>query len=257
MEWYFYPALLLVGLLAGFINTLAGSGSLLVLPMLMYAGLPATVANGTNRIGILFQSIVAVFSFKKQGILHFNQLRIFFIPSVLGAIVGAVLASSLSARGMEMAIGVMLFIMVLTMFFNSEAWIKEHSGTTKALHPVVQMLMYFAIGIYGGFIQAGVGLFLLAALVLGSGKNLVEANAIKLVIVLIFTPFALVVYIYNQQIHLLAGILVALGSMTGAYLASKYAKKLGVKFLKNFLIIIVLLTAADLLGVFDLILSVF
>ncbi len=68
MEWYIYLAIILVGIIAGFINTHAGSGSLLTLPLLMFLGLPANIANGTNRVAIFLQNIVAVGSFKKKKV---------------------------------------------------------------------------------------------------------------------------------------------------------------------------------------------
>jgi uncharacterized membrane protein YfcA len=170
MVWYHYVLIIGAGVLAGFINTLAGSGSLLTLPMLMFIGLPPIVANGTNRIAIMLQSLVGSLGFRKQGALDMKTGMRLGIPSVIGSIVGALIALVISSKMMERAVGILLVIMFFIILFRPEVWLKGRAGSLPAESPV-NFVIFFFIGVYGGFVQAGVGFFLLAGLVVGKSKR--------------------------------------------------------------------------------------
>ena len=92
MEWYLVLALIGTGLAAGFINTTAGGGSMLTLPLLMFLGLPANVANGTNRIAILLQNVIGVSTFRQKKVLDFSTDYKLAIPAIVGSIIGAFFA---------------------------------------------------------------------------------------------------------------------------------------------------------------------
>ena len=254
MEWYIIIAVIGVGFLAGFINTLAGSGSLLTLPLLMFLGLPANVANGTNRIAILLQNIVGITSFKQQGVLSFKEGLTIGIPAAAGSLVGAQIAINLNDEIMSRTIGGLLIFMLIIIILKPDRWIKEQAGGS----PVVrwfQIIIFFVIGIYGGFIQAGVGFFLLAGLVLGTGHELVKANALKVFIVFLYTPFALAIFILNDQVDWKLGLILAIGNMIGAFVGARVAVKWGAKAVRYFLIIALAFASLKLLGVFDLFLG--
>jgi len=250
MEWYNLLLVVFIGVFAGFMNTLAGGGSLLSLPLLIFLGLPANVANGTNRIAILLQNVVGVASFKQQKVLDQKTGFLLGLPAVIGAFIGAQLAVDLDEQLFEYIIAGILIMMFFLVIFKPDKWLtgddltNEKPGTLK-------MAIFFFIGIYGGFIQAGVGFFLLAGLVLGAGFNLVKANALKVFIVLLYTPIALVVFMYNNQVDYTAGLILAIGNMTGAYIASRLAVKKGAKFVRYILLFALMAMAAKLFGVFD------
>ncbi|MDD3877726.1 MAG: sulfite exporter TauE/SafE family protein [Bacteroidales bacterium] len=239
--------LLVVGVFCGFINTLAGSGSFISLPLLMFMGLPAAVANGTNRIGILFQNIVSSRSFYKNKMLPLGFAFKLAIPSILGSILGAKIAVEINQKTMEMIIGVIMLIMLFFIFYKPNKWLKPH--TEKLSQKIVpwHYIVFFFIGIYGGFIQAGVGIFLLSALVLLLDVDLIRSNAIKVFINLIFTPFALFVFIINNQVDYSAGLILAIGNMAGAYIATKSAIKKGAPFVRWILLIVIISSAIKLL----------
>jgi hypothetical protein len=251
MEWYHYALLVGAGIIAGFINTLAGSGSLLTLPALMVAGLPPVIANGTNRIGILLQSIVAVGSFHKQKALDLKQGAWLSFPVLGGAIIGAIVATKASNQLMNAFIGGLLLFMFFIVLLKPSAWIQGQAGQIKARPGLLNIVVFTAIGFYGGFIQAGVGFFLLAGLVLSAGFNLVKANALKLFLVLIYAPFTLIVFILNNQVDYLAGIVLASGNMVGAYIGSKMAVKKGAGFVRYILLIVLVVASLKMLGVYD------
>jgi uncharacterized protein len=246
MVWYHYVFVIGAGLLAGFINTLAGSGSLLTLPMLMFIGLPPIVANGTNRIAIMLQSLVGSLGFKKQGVLDMKTGIRLGIPSVIGSIAGALIALIISSKMMEKAVGILLVMMFFIILFRPEVWLKGRAGSLPAKSPIT-FTVFFFIGVYGGFVQAGVGFFLLAGLVVGAGLDLVKANGVKNFLVFLYTPFALVVFMIGHQVDYKAGLILSIGSMTGAWLGSKSAVSWGPVFIRYVLLVAVLVSAVQLI----------
>jgi hypothetical protein len=236
-----------VGFVAGFINTLAGSGSLITLPLLILLGLPANVANGTNRVGILVQSIVSVATFRQRGALDSSGSWQTILVTTIGAAAGAGLAVDLDEDMLRRTIGALMILMLAVMLLRPGRWLQTHAdGNTVS--PWIRVPLFFAIGVYGGFIQAGVGIFLIAGLVLGAGYSLVGANAIKNMVVLIFTVAALAVFVLNDQVRWGLGALLAVGSAAGAWLAAHLAVKQGAPFIRWALIVILALSAIALLG---------
>ncbi len=253
MEWEIVLAVIGVGILVGFINTLAGSGSVISLPLLIWLGLPATVANGTNRIAILFQSITGVAVFKKHKKLDVKKGIAPSISAVAGSIIGANIAVELRDVTMEKLIGVVMVVMLIVVLYKPGKWLEEQQNLQMKKTGILQIIIFFFIGIYGGLIQAGVGIFLLSALVLNVGFDLVKANAIKLLIVALYTPFVLVIFIYHSQVDWTWGLILAAGNIIGAFIASKFAVSWGPKFIRWVLITVMGFSAIDLLGIFDLI----
>jgi len=250
MEWYFILALIGIGFVAGFINTLAGGGSTLTLPLLMFLGLPANVANGTNRIAIFLQNIVAVNTFRQKKVLNLKTDYKLAVPAVAGSIIGALVAVEQDDAFMEKVIATLMVLMLVIIVAKPDIWIKERAGVVSARLTVWQYIIFFVIGFYGGFIQMGVGFFLLAGLVLGCGHNLVKANAVKVFIVLIYTVFTLIIFFVNGQADLKAGLFLAAGNMAGAYAGAHFAIKGGAKYVRYVLILAILVVILKLFGVF-------
>lgn len=253
MEWYIIIAVIAAGFTAGFINTFAGGGSLITLPLLMFLGLPANIANATNRIAIFLQNIVGVANFKKQKVFTYKEGIWLAIPAIAGVIPGAILAIHINEEIMTRIIGGLLIFMFFIIIFKPDIWVKGKAGLIKAKPNIIQIIIFFCIGLYGGFIQAGVGFFLIAGLVLGTGYDLVKANAIKLFIVLLYTSVAILIFVINKQIDFKWGLLLAIGNMSGAFVASKFAVSWGPKIVRIILLVVIFLASLKLLGVFDLI----
>jgi hypothetical protein len=247
MDWYIYPLIILAGFLAGAINTLAGSGSLITLPLLIFLGLPATVANGTNRVAILLQNVVASSSYQRTGALDRPGALRLSIPAIIGALIGAQIAVNLNEELMRRVIGIIMLAMLFVILLRPQRWLQGNLQNLAGWPDTKQALAMFAIGIYGGFIQAGVGVFLLSALVLAIGYDLVRANAVKVVIVLFFTLFALIVFINNDQVDWGIGLLLASGNMLGAWMATKWAVERGADWVRLILLLTVAISAAYLL----------
>ncbi len=248
-------ALILIsaGILVGFINTLAGGGSAISLSVLILLGLPANVANGTNRIAILIQNLGAVGNFKRHKALDTRKAIYLSIPAIFGSILGAYIATDINESMIKKIIGVILIILFFLMLLNPKKWIQEHQITSNKKISISQIITFFLIGIYGGFIHIGVGYALLAGIVLNAGYDLVKANAIKVLIILLWTPLSLLVFWKHHQINLTYGLIMGIGNFLGAILASQIAVKKGANFVRFLVMAIIIFMSAHLLGFIDII----
>ena len=250
MEWYMVLALIGTGLAAGFINTNAGGGSMLTLPLLMFIGLPANIANGTNRVAILLQNVIAVKGFHQKKVLDLKTDYKLAIPAIFGSIIGTLFAVEIDPELFKKVIAGLMVVMFLLVVLKPEVWVKEQAGLTVAKPTILQYTIFFFIGLYGGFVQMGVGFFLLAGLVLGCGQNLVKANAVKVFIVLIYTVFSFGIFIYHGQVNFAAGLILAAGNMLGAWLGVHFSVKGGAKYVRYILILALIIVILNLFGVF-------
>ena len=218
---WLYVLALIGGIVAGITNTLAGSGSLITLPVLVMLGLPVHEANGTNRVGIILQNIVALGTLKRQESLNIEGVGAFSVPIILGSLLGAYIAIDVSKEALNLAIGCIMVGMFVVLLAKPKRWLeKEEREFSKKWY---YFPMFFVVGIYGGFIQAGVGILLLMSLVLGVGFDVVKANGMKLLLALIFTLPVLGIFVWHGDVRWGMGFLMAAGQSIGAYLAARFA----------------------------------
>lgn len=250
MEWYMVLALMGTGFVAGFINVNAGGGSMLSVPLLMFLGLPANVANGTNRIAILLQNVVTVRRFHQKKVLNYKTDYRLAIPTVLGALIGALVAVEIDTELLEKIIAGVMVVMLLLVLLKPDVWVKEHVNLAREKPTYWQYIMFFFIGLYGGFIHIGIGFILLAGLVLGCGNDLVKANALKVFIVLLYMVFSIGIFIYNKQVDIWAGLILAAGNMLGGWVGVNVMVKEGAKYVRYMLIVAMVVVILNLFGVF-------
>ncbi len=251
MNWIEVTALIASGLMVGFINTLAGGGTIISMSLFMFLGLPIDIANGTNRIAVTLQNIVSSFNFNKHNYLDLKKGVILGIPTIIGSVLGALVAVDVNIKFFEISVAIIMLIMLFFILLKPQTWLKGNPEKQKKKTTFLQMLIFLAIGFYGGFIHVGVGYFILAAAVLGSGYDLVKANALKVFIVLLYTPFSLVIFILNNQVNYTYGLIHAIGNIIGAFIASQFAVKKGVGFVKWVMVVVILLTSAHMLGILN------
>lgn len=247
-----YISLIVAGLLVGFINTLAGGGSIISLSVLMMLGLPAPLANGTNRIAITIQTLSATTSFRQQKVLETRKAILLSIPAVFGSLLGAWFAVDIREDIFEKAIGVIMLIMLVFILYKPHKFIYGRANISEKPLSWSTYVVFFFIGIYGGFIHMGVGYFLLAGIVGMAGFDLVKANAIKVFVVLVYAPFTLLVFLWHNQVNWKYGLIMAAGAVVGAIIASRLAVTKGVVFVKWVIVIVILITSADMFGLIDI-----
>lgn len=237
-------ALLAGGCFAGVVNTLAGGGSLLTVPLLVLLGLPGTVANGTNRIGVLLQALVGTLRFRASGRLELRALLPVLAPVLAGSLVGATAISQVADATFERLFGlVMLVLLVPTLRRTRGAAAGPGFGRTASA------LVFFGLGLYGGAIQAGIGIPLVFALV-HAGHDLVRANAIKLAVTAAVTAVAIPVFALRDQIAWVPALVLGTGFAVGAELGVRLAVAGGERLIRPVLVAAVLALAGRMLGLY-------
>jgi len=240
--------LIAVGLVAGVVNTLAGGGSLLTVPLLVVFGLPGTIANGTNRVGVLVQCVVACWRFDAEGISEFRSALPLLPPIVLGSLIGAATATQIPDPIFEQIFAGIMLILLVPMLRGGPPPAASGSGGQR-WSPLTMKLVLFAIGFYGGAIQAGAGLLLLFALN-RAGFDLVRANSIKIVIATALVMTAVPVFVLERQVAWLPAAFVSIGFTIGAAVGARIAVIGGETAIRRALAVAVLALAGHLLGLY-------
>jgi uncharacterized protein len=234
------------GLAAGVVNTLAGGGSLLTVPLLVMVGLPGTLANGTNRVGVLVQNLVAARRFRAAQVTRYRDALPVLLPLLLGSGLGALGAAQLSDAAFERLFGVLMLLLLVPTLRGATA--SARAGRRPG-SPVLAWLVYFGVGLYGGSVQAGAGIFLVFALARG-GSDLVRANAVKVVAMAAFTAVVVPVFALAGEIDWVAGGVLAAGFAVGGELGARLAVRGGERWIRPVLAAAVVALAARMLGLF-------
>ena len=241
----YFSILVVTGFIAGIINTLAGGGSNLTLPALMLTGMPADVANATNRVGVFLQCAVGIGGYKKYDKLESEDMLPILLPTLLGGVVGALLASVLPSELLKpLLLGTMIGVALLILVFPSVVAPPEGTPRYKVNDRPWAWVALFVTGIYGGFVQAGVGFLLITALAGTLRYDLVRANVLKLVCTAVFTGVALIIFVIDDLVLWLPGLVLALGTMLGAAAAVKVSLNVSQKAMKWFLFMMTLVASA-------------
>ena len=248
--------LVVIGALAGFLNVMAGGGSMLVLPILVFMGIPGNVANGTNRIAMLAQNVTAATTFYKNGVSDFRLSISLALCALPGAIVGAYLGTQVEGKNFNHILAIVMVIVMCMMIFGAQKSAQKNGkknpkkdtrqNAESAATPVIvsknrwlagHALMMFA-GFWGGFIMAGVGFILIAIMNRVMGIDLVASNAHKVLIEIIFTVFALAIFASELQLLWLAGLFLGLGNAIGGWFGAKYQVDHGADLVRKILYLV-------------------
>ena len=238
--------LVLGGGLAGFINTLAGGGSFLTIPLLIFLGLPPTVANATNRVGVFMQSLTATRQLHSHGVFPARFSLLVAIPAVLGSVLGTYGAMVISDAAFKKYLAVFMVLMTLVTFLKPSPLLPQPVGNYTFRRWALLWLLFFGIGLYGGFIQAGVGFLIIGAMVL-TGYDLVAGSATKSFVIFLLTCVSLAIFWVGGKVQVVPGVALGCGSMLGAFIGSHVTVTKGNAFIQKFVVAMVILSAIFLL----------
>jgi uncharacterized membrane protein YfcA len=252
MEWYYYVIVIVGSFLAGAINTLAGNGSVITLGILTeLLGLPGNVANATNRVGVLFNGFGGVLGFHRGGKLNLKGSMGVIIGITLGSIVGGVIAILITDAQFMNIYKFLMVAMLVVILVRPARWLIQKRIET-AFPKWVLWSCYFVLGVYGGLIQMGMGVFFLAVLVLMSRIPMIEANAIKIFTVTIYTALVLILFQIRGLIDWPTGLLMGVGQFAGGWITALTAARYpgADKWAYRLLIVIVIVSLMSLFGIF-------
>lgn len=243
--WYEYLLIIGVGFLAAFLNTVGGGGSLFSVPILTFMGLPITMANATSRVAILFQNFFAVGGFRSKGVeLPWPYSLYLGLASLGGGLIGSLLASKVAdAVFSKIFVSVMIFSVILIVYDPFKSKGEEKLNFKSQL---IGGICFFFIGIYGGFIQAGIGFLVIAVLSLVNNLSLVKSNYVKVFAAIVYTGVSVAVFAYEGKIVWATGLILAIGHAMGGWYASRWSVKAGEVWIKRVMIVSVLAMAVKL-----------
>jgi uncharacterized membrane protein YfcA len=241
-----YLLLFVAGCAAGTLNVIAGGGSFLTLPLLIFVGLPATVANGTNRVAIFLQNIAAVWGFHRHGMVDWRYVLWAAVPATIGAIVGAWAAVKMGDRSFQNVLAFLMIAVTLWTLWDPLRKRRPSLGGNARPRTGLLALGFFLVGIYGGFVQAGVGFLILAATTL-AGLDLVRGNAVKVLSIMFYTAVALGIFAWQGKVAWAPGLVLALGNVAGSQVGVHLAVLKGHSWIKGVVTATVILFAVRLL----------
>ncbi len=245
-DLFFLLLLLVVGIVAGFLNVMAGGGSAISLPLLIFLGLDSPLANGTNRLAVFIQTIASIISFKQENFFEFKTSLKLASLALPGAIAGALLAVKIDSVVFQRVLAIFILGLLLTVLIPKAK--PKAAGAPGRRLP--QWLIYPAmlvIGFIGGFHQVGIGFLMIGALRHIMDMDLVRINMHKAAVFFIYTIPAMIVFTWTQNVNWKYGIALAVGNAAGGWWAAKLAVRRGEKLIRIVLALAMLIMAVKLL----------
>ena len=227
-----------VGLVAGFFNVVAAGGSLLTIPLLIFLGLPPAVANGTNRVAIIAQNVMAVSRYQKKKLIPYSFAILPAVTATLGSLVGAWVATRLDGHDFQRILAIVMAVVAFTLLVSPSQ--KKSEPRLDGKYKYITAIGFFFVGVYGGFLHAGVGVFMLLLLTGVSRFNLVNANAIKIFVALVYVLASFSIFILNDAVDWRYGLVLAVGNTAGGWVGTHVVVNKGEKWIKVILIAVVL-----------------
>lgn len=252
MEFWYFPLLTFVGVFAGWLNVMAGGGSLLTVPIMLFMGMPGPIANGTNRIAILAQNATAVTAFFRRGFSDFKLSLSLAAAATPGAIAGALVGVQLSGEWFDRTLAlVMVGVMIIMAAPNGgnkeskQEQVDVGAPSTKRL--IAGHICMVGAGFWGGFIQIGVGFLLMPILHRVMGLDLVRVNMHKVFVVLCYTSVALTIFASQVEVLWIAGICLAVGNSIGGWIGANMSVNKGEKLITRVLNVVLVVFIIKLL----------
>ncbi|HXI86818.1 MAG TPA: sulfite exporter TauE/SafE family protein [Parvularculaceae bacterium] len=235
------------GFAAGWINVLAGGGSLFTVPVMVFLGLPGPVANGTNRIAIIAQNITAVTAFRRKGFADFRLSATLALAASIGAFAGAMVGVTLEGVWFDRTIAVIMIAVMIIMALGGKKKSPPRETGGDAKNILLGHLLFIGAGFYGGFIQIGVGFLMMPILYRVMGLDLVRVNMHKVFVALVFSCVSLAVFAWKVPIAWEAGAALAIGNAAGGWAGAHMTVAKGARLIKTVMFVMLAAMAAKLL----------
>ncbi|MBP1629650.1 MAG: hypothetical protein H6Q15_543 [Bacteroidetes bacterium] len=253
MDILLFIILVISGLFVGFINTLSAGGTIISVALYLALGISPISANATNRINVLVQTCSSTLMMKQNG--YFDKKRIikFSIPTIIGSVIGSLIAVKINESVFSYAMGVILLMMIIFLFLKPKSFYFDNLELLSKKTSILHYLAFFGIGLYGGFIQVGTGFFIMMAGTMLIGLDIMKTNALKVAIMGLYTIAALVVFMIDSNtIYWKYALIHSIGTIIGSWFATKFALKKGASFVRWVIIVVIILTAMNLFGLINM-----
>jgi uncharacterized protein len=244
LTWTAAALLAVTGFVSGLLNVVAGGGSFLTLPVLIFLGLPATHANATNRVAVLTQNLGAVWSFQRYRVLEWHRAADMVIPALVGSALGTWAALMVGDRGFKRILAVLMLAVTLWTLVDPRTRGAAGPGEPR-LSAAALRAAFLGVGLYGGFVQAGIG-FLILAVTTQAGLDLVRGNALKVLVVLLLTALSLAIFAGAGKVEWLPGLVLGAGAVLGAFVGARLTVKKGHDWIRGVVTVTVIAFAIAL-----------
>tara|TARA_B110000444_G_scaffold235453_1_gene246490 strand:- start:211 stop:990 length:780 start_codon:yes stop_codon:yes gene_type:complete len=243
------PILFFAGFFGGILNSIAGGGTFITFPALIFVGLPPIIANATNTFASCFGYLSGTYAFRRDLAAHKREIRRLVIIGTIGGAIGAWFLLQTSEHDFKKIIPWLLTF--ATIIFVSGSYINIKIRTFAEKHKIASYVgtistiaLLSGICIYGGFFNAGLGIIALSYLALAGYQNLNTMNGLKLLLSVCVSIAAIILFTFNGTIAWTQGFAVLLGTLSGGYLAARISRYLPQKYIKTFITLIATLVTA-------------
>jgi uncharacterized membrane protein YfcA len=247
LELWQLALLCAAGVLAGFLNVMAGGGSLLTVPIMVFMGIPGPIANGTNRIAILAQNITAATTFFRRGYSEFKLSLSLTACALPGAVAGAMLGAKLEGVWFNRTLAIIMLGVMLIMALDKGTKTGNATGEPSRKQLLWGHTLMVGVGFYGGFIQLGVGFIIMPVLHRVMGFDLVRTNMHKVFIIACYTAAALWVFASQLELLWMVGLVLAVGNSIGGWIGTTMQIKQGEGIIKTILNVVLVAFIVKLL----------
>lgn len=244
LTWDSAALLAAAGFVAGALNVVAGGGSFLTLPLLIFLGLPATEANATNRVAVLTQNLGAVWSFQRHRVLEWHRAADMVVPALVGSALGTWAALHVGDLEFRRVLAVVMVAVTLWTLLDPRTLGAEDAAAPRLGRNALRAA-FFVVGLYGGFVQAGVG-FLVLAVTTQAGLDLVRGNALKVLVILLLTALSLAIFAGAGKVQWLPGLVLGAGSLLGSLLGARLTIRKGHRWIRGVVTVSVVVFAVGL-----------
>jgi uncharacterized protein len=233
--------IIIIGFIAGFLNTVAGGGSLITIPILIFLGLPGSVANATNRVAILAQNFFAVTGFNSKGVkLPFPYSLYLGLASLIGGFIGARLAVDIQDSLFNRILAIIMVLVVISIVVEPKKRKLHKEERLSARHQLLGIASFLLLGVYGGFIQAGIGFLVILTLTNINHFSLVKTNYVKVFAAIVYTGVSVIVFAIEDKIVWITGLTLAIGQGFGGWYASRWSVDKGEIWIKRVMVVTVI-----------------
>jgi hypothetical protein len=246
LELYQIPLIILLGFGSAFLNTIGGGGSLFTVPILTFMGVPITMANATARVAIFVQNLTAVGGFRSKKVELPLRYSLYLCGiSLVGGFIGSRMASIIDDKAFSRIFVLVMILSIALIIFNPfRASTSGEKMTPK--RQIIGIICFFFVGLYGGFVQAGVGFLVIGVLSLVNNINLVKTNYIKVFVAIVYTGVSVLVFAWEGKILWQTSFVLAIGHALGGWYASRWSVDKGEVWIKRVMVVSILAMAIKL-----------
>ncbi|MBI4454575.1 MAG: sulfite exporter TauE/SafE family protein [Acidobacteria bacterium] len=242
--------IIIAGFAAGFVNAMAGGGSLLSFPALLFGGRSAVVANATNTVALWPGSLASVWAYRPHILARRDQAIALATPSVIGGLLGSILLIHTPERAFRVIVPYLILLACVLLLAQGPVaqWVAQRTTVTSRRTPPFLWVIQFLISIYGGYFGAGIGILMLAAMAIFLPEDLQYANALKVLFAMLINGIAMLYFIVVGAVDLVAAGIMAGASLVGGYAGAHAAQRISPRLLRALVVGFGLLVALRLLS---------